>query len=54
MSSVRHVGIDSKDYSPERTALDMKELFEQILAILKKIEYHLYLATDTDIDIGGI
>lgn len=52
MTSVSHVGIDSKDYSPERTAVDMKELFEQILTLLEKIEYHLHLATDADLSIG--
>ena len=49
MSSVRYVGLDNKDYSPERTALETKDLFEQILKTLEKIEYHLYLSTDTDL-----
>ena len=49
MTSVRYVGINNKDYSPEHTAVEMKELFEQILLTLKKIEYHLYLATDADL-----
>ena len=52
MTSVRHVGIDNKDYSPERSALEMKDLFEQILSTLKKIEYHLCLVTDADLTIG--
>jgi len=35
----------------EDVALVNKDLLEQILDVLKKIEYHLYLGTDTDLNI---
>ena len=49
MTSVKYVGEDNKDYSPERSALRVLALLEEILTLLRKIEYHLYLGTDADL-----
>jgi hypothetical protein len=49
MSSVRYVGLNNKDYSPQQNAVEMKDLFGEILTVLKKIEFHLSIASDNEL-----
>ncbi len=48
-----HIGIPKREEGGEKRALTTDErviqLLEQIFTVLKKIEYHLYLGTDTEI-----